>query len=74
MLRYNKFEDIMMHISKTMGIVFAAEKVHLWMTDADTGIFYTFNVKKKKIKCFSNKGLISVVIKNGQLIHCKKFS
>ncbi len=64
-MRFNKVDDIMMHVSKSMGSVFAAEKVHLWMTDADTGIFYTISADKKKIRCFSNKGLISVVIKNG---------
>ena len=45
-MKYNNIEDLMQHISKYMGAVFSAEKIHLWMSDVDTGIFYTVSSKR----------------------------
>ena len=56
-----------------MGSIFSAEKVHLWMTDFDTGIFYTINKKGHIVRCLSGKGLISEVIKSGSSINCIPF-
>ena len=32
-LKYNTIEDLMMNVSKTMGTVFSAETIHLWIAD-----------------------------------------
>ena len=33
-MKYNVIEELMIQVSKTMKKIFAAENVHLWMTDA----------------------------------------
>jgi hypothetical protein len=33
-MKYNTLEDLMIQVSQNMALVFSAEKVHLWMTDA----------------------------------------
>ena len=45
MMQKLTIEDLMISLSKTMENVFFAEKTHLWMADADTGIFYTYGKK-----------------------------
>lgn len=68
-LPYNNIEDVMKLISKSMGSVFSAGKVHLWMTDVNTGVFYTLEPKGQKVRCYSNSGIIAQVIQKGTFIH-----
>ena len=70
-LPFNKIEDVMMLISKSMSSVFSAEKVHLWLTDVNTGVFYTLEPKGQVLRCYSNEGIISMVINKGTFIHRK---
>ncbi len=39
LMKYNTIEDLMIQVSKNMGVVFAAEKVHLWMADAVSPLY-----------------------------------
>lgn len=67
-MKMNDFEEMQLHLSKTLRNVFTAERLHLWLNDASTGIFYTINHEKKPLRCFMNRGLISDIIKNGKPI------
>ena len=42
-MKVNKIEDLMVQVSKSMGLPFSAETIHLWMADSDVGVFYTYN-------------------------------
>ena len=52
LMKYNTIEDLMIQVSKNMGVVFAAEKVHLWMADA----VFPFILNIVFNKCFLGYG------------------
>ena len=36
-------EDLMVNVNRVMSPIFMADNVHLWMSDAETGFYYTIN-------------------------------